>query len=238
MPIIYLTITFENAVLCQLIGYCFFAQSFRNLGAFLEDKVAPAPIADDPAPQRAAHAAAAPAHAHAASAAAGANAAGRPPKAPKPLKPPPTSAASSGKDAEPKTAPAFPGRALEAAFPSLEASAVEHASSEREAGMFQPSCFIALDHDRRWVVLAIRGTMHSGDALTDSCADAVAFLTGYAHAGMCAAAWQLAKQQLPKIAQALAANPTYDLVMTGHSMGGGVAALMAMLLPSVFLPSR
>ena len=104
--------------------------------------------------------------------------------------------------------------------------------SDWNTGMFSPSSYIAVDHEYKWVVLAVRGTFHSSDALTDACADEAAFLNGWAHAGMCAAAWNMTAQQLPKLALALHQNPGYELITTGHSMGGGVAALFTMLLHS------
>ncbi|QDZ19310.1 putative lipase [Chloropicon primus] len=104
--------------------------------------------------------------------------------------------------------------------------------SNWDTGMFAPSCYVAVDHEHKWVVLAIRGTFHSSDALTDACAEEEEFLDGYAHAGMCAAAWNMIKEQLPRLASALHRHPGYELVTTGHSMGGGVAALFTMLLHS------
>ena len=104
--------------------------------------------------------------------------------------------------------------------------------SDWDTGMFAPSCYVAVDHAHRWVVLAIRGTFHSSDALTDACADEIEFLDGYAHAGMCAAAWNMIKDQLPRLALTLHRHPGYELVTTGHSMGGGVASLFTMLLHS------
>jgi len=106
------------------------------------------------------------------------------------------------------------------------------AYSDWDTGMFSPSSYIAIDHEHKWVVLAVRGTFHSSDALTDACADEIEFLNGWAHAGMCAAAWNMVAQLLPKLALALHQNQDYQLVTTGHSMGGGVAALFTMLLHS------
>ena len=104
--------------------------------------------------------------------------------------------------------------------------------SDWDAGMFSPSSYVSVDHHHKWVVLAVRGTFHSSDALTDACADEIEFLDGWAHAGMCAAAWNMIKEQLSRLALALHKYPGYELVTTGHSMGGGVAALFTMLLHS------
>ena len=45
-----------------------------------------------------------------------------------------------------------------------------------------------------------------------------------------AAAVQLVAAFVPRLAAALAAHKGYGAVVTGHSMGAGVAALLAMLL--------
>ena len=99
-------------------------------------------------------------------------------------------------------------------------------------GPFQPCVFVAIDRSQGWVVLAVRGTLSGHDTLTDACAEPVPFLSGHAHAGMAAAAWQVVRLHLPAAAAALAANPGTELMVVGHSMGGGVAALVAELCAS------
>lgn len=94
---------------------------------------------------------------------------------------------------------------------------------------FNPVAYVALDEAAGWVVLAIRGTLSGHDTLTDACATPAAFPGGFAHAGMAAAAWQVARTHLPAAAAALAAHPGSSLLLTGHSMGGGVAALVTAL---------
>ena len=66
--------------------------------------------------------------------------------------------------------------------------------------------------------------------MADLCIEPTPFLTGRAHSGFAAAAWQLMKDHGPRLARALAAHPGYELVLTGHSMGAGIAARATMLL--------
>ena len=99
-------------------------------------------------------------------------------------------------------------------------------------GPFQPCVYVGLDRAQGWVVLAVRGTLSGHDTLTDACAEPVPFLSGHAHAGMAAAAWQVVRLHLPAAAAALAAHPGTELMVVGHSMGGGVAALVAELCAS------
>ena len=97
---------------------------------------------------------------------------------------------------------------------------------------FSPASYVAVDRDARTVVLAIRGTVSTSDLLTDACSTSVPFLGGWAHAGMVGSAYQVAKTQLPAATRALAENPGFAFLITGHSMGAGVAAILAMLLRS------
>eukprot|EP00899_Mesostigma_viride_P019601 jgi/Mesvir1/27642/Mv07372-RA.1 len=97
---------------------------------------------------------------------------------------------------------------------------------------FLPGGYVAVDHDNKWVVLAVRGSLHITDALTNVHAKSVPFLGGWAHEGMAIAARHTAINHLPAIGDALRQFPDYSLIVTGHSLGGGVAALVAMLLHS------
>ncbi|XP_037546619.1 diacylglycerol lipase-beta [Nematolebias whitei] len=102
--------------------------------------------------------------------------------------------------------------------------------------------FVALDHKMAAVLVAVRGTLSLKDALTDLSADCenllVEGVTGacYAHKGMCQAASYIYKKLVNDgiLNQAFSDAPEYNLVITGHSLGAGTAALLAILLRSSF----
>ncbi|KNE56360.1 hypothetical protein AMAG_17907 [Allomyces macrogynus ATCC 38327] len=108
--------------------------------------------------------------------------------------------------------------------------------------------YLCLDHETRTVVLTLRGTLGLSDVLTDLTCDyadlhvyvpVVDEITGQikgkekrvfqAHAGMLKNAQLLANNLGPYIKHALDEYPEYGLVLCGHSLGGGVAALLALL---------
>lgn len=139
--------------------------------------------------------------------------------------------------------------AVSAAFTSGDGDAVERKATlaaARSAGIdandivsadwctlaFSPASYVAVDRTYNNVVVAVRGTVTGGDLLTDACSTSVPFLGGWAHAGMVASAWQVVKKQMGPAAAALAQNPGFGLVFTGHSMGAGVAAILTMLVRS------
>ncbi|KAG0598691.1 hypothetical protein M758_12G094000 [Ceratodon purpureus] len=94
----------------------------------------------------------------------------------------------------------------------------------------EPAYMIAVYHARQCVVMAIRGTYNTTDILTDLNPHTEPFQNGVAHSGMLGAAkWLLEKEGLT-LKKLLSDNPGYTLVLTGHSLGGAVAALLAMLI--------
>ncbi|KAM9817178.1 diacylglycerol lipase-beta [Neosynchiropus ocellatus] len=98
--------------------------------------------------------------------------------------------------------------------------------------------FVALDHKREAVLVAVRGTLSLKDVLTDLSAECenlpIDGVTGacYAHKGICQAAAYIHKKLLNDgiLNQAFSIAPEYKLVITGHSLGAGTAALLAILL--------
>jgi hypothetical protein len=112
-------------------------------------------------------------------------------------------------------------------------------NSEGNTGTHVPLVhFVSLDHASRAVVLSCRGTLGFEDVLTDLSCEYDDFIwRGRAyrvHKGMLASARRLlsgvGSKVLPTLAAALEEFPEYGLVLTGHSLGGGVVALLAIML--------
>ena len=100
--------------------------------------------------------------------------------------------------------------------------------------------FVAVDHDTCTVMISIRGTLSVDDILADIWAevtplDAKYFPGGppsYVHKGMLECASKIVEhtETTKSVSDALAAHPSYTLVVCGHSLGAGVSVLMALLL--------
>ena len=95
--------------------------------------------------------------------------------------------------------------------------------------------FVSLDHESKAVVLTCRGTLGFEDVLTDmTCEYDTMSWRGQAysvHKGIYASARRLLSSRvLVTIKAALEECPDYGVVLCGHSLGGGVTALLAILL--------
>ena len=110
-----------------------------------------------------------------------------------------------------------------------EADVVAMRQGDEGAGC--PGYFIAVDRARSTIVLSVRGTASIFDAVVhDLVCVAEPFPGGVAHAGMAHAAYALRTAAIPMLAELAAEHRSYRLLLTGHSMGGGVAALLAVLI--------
>ncbi|KAK4689511.1 hypothetical protein P7C73_g601, partial [Tremellales sp. Uapishka_1] len=98
--------------------------------------------------------------------------------------------------------------------------------------------YIAVEHKLQAIVLTCRGTLGLSDVLVDLTCDyqnisvegADPEKTYYVHSGMYYSALQLTAKQSTvhqTLVDALTKYPTYGLVIAGHSLGGGVAALLS-----------
>ncbi|XP_047693689.1 diacylglycerol lipase-beta isoform X2 [Prionailurus viverrinus] len=101
---------------------------------------------------------------------------------------------------------------------------------------------VALDHRKESVVVAVRGTMSLQDILTDLSAESedlnleCGVQDCSAHKGISQAARYVYQRLINDgiLSQAFSIAPEYRLVVVGHSLGAGAAALLAILLRSSY----
>ena len=92
-----------------------------------------------------------------------------------------------------------------------------------------PCYFIAVDRAMKSVVVTIRGTANFADVITDLVCESVRFLGGHAHDGIKRGAERLFEETIKSVCSLLDKNPSYSLVVTGHSLGAGTSILLTML---------
>mmetsp|Transcript_14504 Transcript_14504/g.46114 ORF Transcript_14504/g.46114 Transcript_14504/m.46114 type:complete len:322 (-) Transcript_14504:47-1012(-) len=124
------------------------------------------------------------------------------------------------------------------------------------AGIMRPAFLLLRDEEHKQIVLVVRGTHSMKDTLT--CINGAAqphhahvathdapptppgavagssgrggVVLGYAHSGMLAAARWINRHCLDALAEAMDECPGYSLKVVGHSLGGGTAVLLTMML--------
>lgn len=102
--------------------------------------------------------------------------------------------------------------------------------SEGGRSAFQPAWFLARDRASGTLVLAIRGSFTLSDIVTDAACEAVPFQGGTAHRGFLAAASEVRRNVDGPLQHYLQAEHTKELVICGHSLGGGCAVVLSMML--------
>ena len=90
--------------------------------------------------------------------------------------------------------------------------------------------FVALDRQHKKVILAIRGTYTQREIMIDFNGYSRKFLEGESHAAISLMAERLWDKVSGEIIQLLDENPGFELIVTGHSLGGGSTCIVNMLL--------
>eukprot|EP01113_Clastostelium_recurvatum_P011914 TRINITY_DN1611_c0_g1_i3.p1 TRINITY_DN1611_c0_g1~~TRINITY_DN1611_c0_g1_i3.p1 ORF type:complete len:545 (+),score=130.67 TRINITY_DN1611_c0_g1_i3:80-1714(+) len=99
---------------------------------------------------------------------------------------------------------------------------------------FDPGHYVCVDHTTKSIVVSIRGTFHARDTLTDLVATTTPFMGGYAHKGILQAAKRKHALLAPIVLDALVRyHNEYSVVVCGHSLGAGVAALFTLLFHEI-----
>eukprot|EP00899_Mesostigma_viride_P017189 jgi/Mesvir1/25471/Mv01735-RA.1 len=120
-----------------------------------------------------------------------------------------------------------------------------------KAGVLKPAYILLREESLNAVVLVIRGTQSVKDTLTAITGSVVPFhhtlvadsdgtspggekvravVLGYAHCGMVVAARWFLDNLAPTLRAAMEANPGRRLLIVGHSLGGGTAAILTCML--------
>lgn len=101
-------------------------------------------------------------------------------------------------------------------------------------GPFRPCYYVAIDKSNACIVVAVRGSLQVGDLLSDVNAASVKKTmsgeTGWVHEGMLASASFIHCCIKDALSKACSLRPGWPVLVTGHSLGGGVASVLAMML--------
>ena len=89
--------------------------------------------------------------------------------------------------------------------------------------------FISADHEMESVILVLRGTGSLTQWQIDFQGQSKDFCGGQAHSGIADSSHAVAKSTRTEVASVLETYPGYKLVITGQSLGGGLAPLVNML---------
>jgi hypothetical protein len=92
--------------------------------------------------------------------------------------------------------------------------------------------FVAIDHAQKKVVLSIRGTFSLQEVMVDVTAFSKEFCGGEGHSEMATMAERVWEKAESTVSSLLKNHPSYDFVVTGHSLGAGTACLLTLLVQS------
>lgn len=99
---------------------------------------------------------------------------------------------------------------------------------------YRPCYYVAADKANKCIVISIRGSLEIGDLLSDVTAHPLKVelmgVDGWVHQGIMAAATYIHCCTKDALDAAAAKYPGWPILVTGHSLGGGVAAILSMLM--------
>ena len=109
-------------------------------------------------------------------------------------------------------------------------------AAEWSAKTLRPAYFVLKDRRMKTIVLCVRGTLSTRDVLTDLCCTAESFGThnDRAHQGMLHSARFVSEAAKEIVQKQMEENPGYTLVLVGHSLGSGVAAILGTIWKADF----
>ncbi|EPS61543.1 hypothetical protein M569_13254, partial [Genlisea aurea] len=104
----------------------------------------------------------------------------------------------------------------------------------RNSSLLRPGYYIGIDRRKKLVILCIRGTQNVYDLITDvisSGHEGINFETSYStHYGTAEAARWFLTHEMGTIRRILARHEGFRLRLVGHSLGGAIASLLAVML--------
>lgn len=115
---------------------------------------------------------------------------------------------------------------------ALTVSRADIIAAQAEAERLLPAHLVLIDRSRNELIVAVRGTHHINDIVTDALmmtSESAKF--GKVHRGIAEATEQLLARLVPVIQSTLAKEPSIKrVVCTGHSLGAGCASLLSLEL--------
>jgi len=93
----------------------------------------------------------------------------------------------------------------------------------------QPAFAVVMDYNYKRVVVTIRGTANVEDVLTDVHAESAPFHVGHAHRGILCSAQYLDRELRDHVKNISRSHEEWEIVITGHSLGGAVATVLAII---------
>lgn len=99
---------------------------------------------------------------------------------------------------------------------------------------FRPCYYVAIDSSSKHIVISIRGSLEIGDLLSDVTANSIKVtmlgVSGWVHEGIFTSATYIQCCTKELLRQMAETYPDWPILVTGHSLGGGVAGMLTLLL--------